>query len=226
MPSIGAVRYGSFAQEFNAHRMNIAVMASGEGTTLQAVLDACASGRLPARVGVVISNNAAAGALRRARDAGVPARHLSAATLGSGAALDKALLATLTEFDTDLVLLAGYLKRLGPLTLAGFAGRIINTHPALLPEFGGQGMYGAKVHRAVLAAGRPVSGATVHWVDENYDTGEVIAQVRVPVEPSDSAQSLAARVQAAERELVVGVLATAAAGRLEPPRPARPGVIS
>src|SRR5580658_6721315 len=131
MPSIGAVRYASFVQEFNALQMNIAILASGEGTTLQAVLDACAGGRLAARVAVVISNNPSAGALRRARSAGVPARHLSAVTAG---------------------------------------GRIINTHPALLPEFGGEGMFGSHVHRAVLAAGRRISGATVHWVDENYDT--------------------------------------------------------
>src|SRR5277367_4181460 len=130
MPSIGAVRYGSFAQEFNALRMNIAVMASGEGTTLQAVLDACTDGRLPARVVVVISNNAAAGALRRARAAGVPTRHLSLATAGGADPLDQALRDTLVGLGSDLVLLAGYMKRLGPLTLAAFAGRIINTHPA------------------------------------------------------------------------------------------------
>ena len=198
--------------------MKIAVLASGEGTTLQAVLDACSSGRLPARVAVVVSNNAAAGALRRARSAGVPARHLSAASAGGPGAQDQALSKTLVEFATDLVLLAGYMKRLGPSTLAAFAGRILNPHPALLPQFGGQGMYGLNVHRAVLAAGLKVSGASVHWVDENYDTGAVIAQVRVPVEPGDSAQSLAARVQAAERELVIEVLAAAASGSLTPPR--------
>ena len=206
--------------------MKIAVLASGEGTTLQAVLDACAGGRLAARVAVVISNNAAAGALRRARAAGVPTRHLSAATAGSVAAQDQALSSTLAEFATDLVLLAGYMKRLGPVTLAAFAGRIINTHPALLPQFGGQGMYGMNVHRAVLAAGLEESGASVHWVDENYDTGAVIMQVRVPVKPADSAQSLAARVQAAERELVIEVLAAAASGRLRPPQQRRAGATS
>jgi phosphoribosylglycinamide formyltransferase-1 len=218
MPSIGAVRYDSFVQEFNALPMNIGVLASGEGTTLQAVLDACASGRLPARVAVVISNNATAGALRRAQGAGVPARHLSAATVGGPQSLDQALSETLHEFAADWVLLAGYMKRLGPATLTRFAGRIINTHPALLPEFGGQGMFGANVHRAVLAAGRRTSGASVHWVDEDYDTGAVIAQVRVPVESGDSADSLALRVQAAERELVVEVLAAAASGKLTPPQ--------
>jgi phosphoribosylglycinamide formyltransferase-1 len=197
--------------------MIIAVLASGEGTTLQAVLDACAAGRVPARVGVVISNNRTAGALRRARAAAVPARHLSALTAGGEAAVDQLLRDTLLEFDAQWVLLAGYMKRLGPLTLAAFAGRIMNTHPALLPEFGGRGMYGMNVHRAVLAAGRSQSGATVHWVDATYDTGAMIRQVRVPVETGDSAESLAARVQAAERELVVEVLAAAASGRLKPP---------
>ncbi len=206
--------------------MNIAVLASGEGTTLQAVLDACGSGRLPARVGVVISNNGTAGALRRAQSAGVPTRHLSVQRAGGPLALDQALRDTLLEFGTDLVLLAGYMKRLGPLTLAAFAGRIINTHPALLPQFGGQGMFGLNVHRAVLAAGRATSGASVHWVDENYDTGAVIAQVRVAVEPGDSAEALAARVQAAERELVVEVLGAAASGRLTPPPPAPAGITS
>src|SRR5580698_4041776 len=114
MPSIGAVRYGSFVHEFNVIPMNIAVLASGEGTTLQAVLDACADGRLPARVAVVISNNAGAGALRRARDAAVPARHVSAASAGSVQSADQALRDTLTEFATDLVFLGGYMKRLGP----------------------------------------------------------------------------------------------------------------
>jgi phosphoribosylglycinamide formyltransferase 1 len=206
--------------------MNIAVLASGEGTTLQAVLDACADGRLPARVSVVISNNAAAGALRRARGAGVPTRHLSVATAGGVVPLDQVLRDTLVGFGSELVLLAGYMKRLGPLTLAAFAGRIINTHPALLPEFGGQGMFGINVHRAVLAAGRRTSGATVHWVDEDYDTGSVIAQVRVPVEQEERAESLAARVQAAERELVIEVLGAAASGRLKPPQPGQASATS
>jgi phosphoribosylglycinamide formyltransferase 1 len=197
--------------------MIIAVLASGEGTTLQAVLDACATGLVPARVGVVISNNRTSGALRRARAAGVPARHLSALSAGGEAAVDQVLRDTLLEFKAQWVLLAGYMKRLGPLTLTAFAGRIMNTHPALLPEFGGRGMYGLNVHRAVLAAGRRQSGATVHWVDATYDTGTMIRQVRVPVEMGDSAESLAARVQAAERELVVEVLAAAASGRLKPP---------
>ncbi len=193
--------------------MNLAVLASHEGTTLQAVLDACADGRIPARVAVVISNNAGSGALRRARLAGVDTVHLSEAGQGSAGILDTVLRDTLVAHGVELVLLAGYMKRLGPRTLARYAGRVLNTHPALLPKFGGRGMYGMNVHRAVVAAGEQTSGASIHLVDGEYDTGRVIAQVTVAVEPTDTPETLAARVQAAERELLVGVLAEVATGR-------------
>jgi len=198
--------------------LHIAVLASHEGTTLQAVLDACAGGRIPARVCLVISNNADSGALRRARAAGVPALHLSAATSApcatsahaasphTPAALDEAIGAALQANGADLVLLAGYMKPLGPRTLAHFAGRVLNTHPALLPGFGGRGMFGLHVHEAVLAAGATRSGASIHLVEAGYDTGAVVAQVSVPVEHGDTPRSLAARVQTAERELLVEVL--------------------
>jgi phosphoribosylglycinamide formyltransferase-1 len=192
--------------------MNIGVLASHEGTTLQAVLDACAAGRIAARVSVVISNNADSGALRRARAAGVAAVHLSTRTHPQPSELDEAIRATLVASDCELVLLAGYMKLLGARTLGAFAGRILNTHPALLPKHGGRGLYGMHVHRAVLAAGERESGASVHLVDQNYDTGPVLAQIRVPVEPGDRPETLAARVQCAERELLVGLLADLASG--------------
>jgi phosphoribosylglycinamide formyltransferase 1 len=193
--------------------LNLGVLASGEGTTLQAVLDACQGGRLEARVCVVISNNSGAGALRRAEAAGVPRRHLSSKTEASEGALDEAITVALRNADVDVVLLAGYMKKLGAQTLRAFAGRILNTHPALLPKFGGHGMYGERVHRAVLAAGERESGATVHLVTDEYDTGPVVRQCRVSVAPDDTFETLARRVQAAERELVVEVLAELAAGR-------------
>ncbi|HTY48964.1 MAG TPA: formyltransferase family protein [Steroidobacteraceae bacterium] len=197
----------------------VAVLTSHEGTTLQAVLDACAAGRIPARVCLVISNNGDSGALRRARAAAVPARHLSAATLaasggatgGPPAALDEAFCAALAASGAGLVLLAGYMKPLGPVTLGRFAGRVLNTHPALLPQFGGRGMFGMHVHEAVLAAGEQRSGASIHLVEAEYDTGAVLAQVSVPVQRQDTPRSLAARVQAAERELLVEVLGRIAA---------------
>src|SRR5262245_59072220 len=133
--------------------MRLGVLASHEGTTLQAVLDAVADGRLSATVAVVISNNRESGALRRARAAGVAAVHLSSATHPDVQQLDQAILECLTVAECDLVLLAGYMKKLGPRVLGKFGGRILNTHPALLPKFGGKGMYGNRVHEAVLASG-------------------------------------------------------------------------
>lgn len=197
--------------------MNIAVLASHEGTTLQAVLEACAAGKIAARVALVISNNADSGALRRARAARVDALHLSGATHPVPQELDRALCAALAERRIDVVLLAGYMRRLGPVTLGRFGGRILNTHPALLPRFGGQGMYGANVHRAVLASGERTSGASVHLVDGGYDTGPLLAQVSVPVEREDTEETLAARVQQAERALVVQVLAEIGCGERQLP---------
>lgn len=193
--------------------MNIAVLASHEGTTLQAVLDACAAGRIAGRVALVISNNADSGALRRARAAGVPGLHLSGATHADPLELDQAIAAALAHHDVDLVVLAGYMKKLGRATREAYPGRILNTHPALLPRFGGRGMYGALVHRAVLAAAERQSGASIHLIDEDYDTGPVLAQVSVPVEAGDTESSLAARVQQAERALLVQVLAELASGK-------------
>lgn len=192
--------------------MNIGILASHAGTTLQAVLDACASGELQARVSMVISNNAESGALQRARSSGVRWVHLSAKTHPDPTALDQAICSALTEAQTEVVLLAGYMKKLGPLMLRTFAGRILNTHPALLPKFGGPGMYGMHVHRSVLAAGERISGATFHLVEGEYDTGPVLAQCSVPVMDGDTPETLAERVQVSERRLVVAVLSHIAQG--------------
>lgn len=193
--------------------MRLGVLASGAGTTLQAVLDARALGTFTGEVALVISNNSTSGALERARKHGIPTLHLSSVTHPDPVHLDQAIMDALTAHGVEVVFLAGYMKRLGPLTLARYAGRILNTHPALLPKFGGQGMYGMNVHRAVLAAGEAETGATVHLVESEYDTGPVIAQASVPVLPGDTAEGLAERVQARERALVVEVLSDIAAGR-------------
>jgi phosphoribosylglycinamide formyltransferase-1 len=197
-----------------ADPIKLGVLASHEGTTLQAILDACASGRIAGRVSIVISNNSDAGALRRARAAGVATLHLSSKTHPSPELVDGAMCSALREAGCSVVMLAGYMKKLGPITLSEFAGRILNTHPALLPKFGGHGMYGLRVHEAVLAAGERESGASVHLVDAGYDTGRVIARCSVPVAPADTAETLAARVQAGERALVIDVLARIASGEL------------
>jgi phosphoribosylglycinamide formyltransferase 1 len=193
--------------------VRIAVLASHEGTTLQAIIDG-----MPGSVVAVISNNAEAGALTRARAAAIPAHHLSSRTHPDPDALDTAIATTLRASGAEIVVLAGYLRKIGPRTLAAFRGRILNTHPALLPKFGGQGMYGLHVHRAVLASGDAVTGASVHWVDAEYDTGAVIDRCEVAVEAADTAETLAARVQIRERALLVDVLARLARGQI-----ARPG---
>lgn len=192
--------------------MRLAVFASHTGTTLQAILDAVQNGRLRAHVAAVISNNGESRALQRARDAGVRAVHLSSVTHPDAAELDAALLALLRELDVDTVFLAGYMKKLGPAVLGAYAGKVFNTHPALLPKHGGRGMYGNRVHEAVLAAKESETGASIHLVDAGYDTGRVVAQCRVPVKATDSVETLAARVQESERELVVDTLARLAAG--------------
>jgi len=204
--------------------LRIGVLASHEGTTLQAILDACAAGEITARVVTVISNNSDSGALRRARAAGTEAVHLSSKTHPEPGALDAAIILALTEQQADVVMLAGYMKKLGPALLERYRGRILNTHPALLPKFGGHGMYGMRVHEAVLRAGETESGSSVHLVDAEYDTGRVLAQTQVPVEAGDTPETLAQRVQAAERRLLVAVLGQIAQGQyaLEGLAPRRP----
>jgi phosphoribosylglycinamide formyltransferase 1 len=177
--------------------VRVAVLVSGGGTNLQALLDALRASDL-ARVVRVISNRADAPALDRARRAGAAALALAdpADAAGLLAALD----------DAQLVVLAGYLKLVPAPVVARYRWRMINIHPALLPEFGGPGMYGQRVHAAVLASGARTSGASVHYVDEQYDRGPVIARARVPVEPGDTPETLAARVLLAEHRLLPSVV--------------------
>lgn len=194
--------------------LRIGVLASHEGTTLQCILDACASGRVNGCVALVISNNGNSGALRRASAAGGMALHLSSLTHEDAASLDGAIRDALLHAKVQVVLLGGYMKRLGPRTLEAFHGRILNTHPALLPKFGGVGMFGDRVFEAVLAARELESGASVHLVEADYDSGAILRQGRVPVFPGDSLTSLKARVQACERQLVVETLAAIGTGEL------------
>jgi len=197
-----------------ASPLRIGVLASHEGTTLQAILDACAAGQIPVQVAAVISNNSDSGALRRARAATARACHFSSKTHPEPGALDLAMARALREERVEVVMLAGYMKKLGPALLEQYRGRILNTHPALLPKFGGQGMYGMRVHEAVLRAGETESGPSLHLVDAEYDTGLVLAQAQVPVLEDDTPDSLAARVQERERRLVVAVLGQIAQGEL------------
>ena len=177
--------------------VRVAVLVSGGGTNLQALLDALQHSPI-ARVTRVISNRADAGALARAARAGVPAMVLQNPSDGAE------LLAALG--DAQLVVLAGYLKLVPKAVVSRFRGRMVNIHPALLPDFGGPGMYGHHVHAAVLASGAKESGVTVHFVDEDFDRGEIIAQEKVPVKPGDTPDTLAARVLEAEHRLLPQVV--------------------
>ena len=198
--------------------MNLGFLASGRGSTMQAVIDACKSGRLRAKPCVVISNNRDAQALARAWQEGIPAYHLSAKTEPDSGLLDAAILHTLQHHEVELVILAGYMKKLGMKTLTHYWGRILNIHPSLLPKFGGQGRYGIHVHEAVLAAGERETGATVHLVEgEEYDQGTILSQCRVPVYTGDTADTLAQRVLVHEHRLLVETLEQILAGKLALP---------
>ena len=168
----------------------IAVLASGRGSNLQAIIehfDNLARERL-AKVVLVASNRADSPALIRAATASIDIANFDAADDGAQ------LLDLLRKFRVDLVVLAGYLKRIPPTVIREYSGRILNIHPALLPAFGGEGMYGARVHEAVIASGARESGVTVHLVDNEYDRGPIVAQWRIPVEQSDTPETLAAKV--------------------------------
>jgi phosphoribosylglycinamide formyltransferase-1 len=186
--------------------MRLAVLASHEGSTLQALIDACAAQTLDAEVVLVVSNNSKAGALRRAVAANIDTRHISIKTHGSEAAANQAIADALSDTKADWVLLLGYMKKMGEAILRKFSGRIINIHPALLPDFGGQGFFGRKVHEAVHAAGVNETGATLHIVGQDYDTGPIIAQIRVPVLSDDDIDAIELRVKTAERKLLVDTL--------------------
>ncbi|MBC6680992.1 phosphoribosylglycinamide formyltransferase [Zhenpiania hominis] len=174
--------------------VNISVLVSGGGTNLQALIDKVESGELAgAEIVQVISSREGVFALERAAKAGIKGKVIKDTD---------GLLKALAEEDTDLVVLAGYMKVLEPPVIDAYRGRIINIHPSLIPKYCGKGFYGKRVHQAVLDGGETVSGATVHFVDEGVDTGEIILQREVPVEPGDTAETLAARVLKTEHVIL------------------------
>ncbi len=183
--------------------MRVAVCASGGGSNLGALLQALDQSP-DAQIVLVLGNRPDAGALERGRAAGVPVEVLTDFRDGPE------WLGRLAAHQVDLIVLAGYLKMVPPAVIAEYRGRILNIHPALLPKFGGAGMYGHHVHAAVLASGDTQSGATVHLVDEVYDRGEILAQAVVPVLSDDTADRLAARVLRAEHQLLPAVVLHAA----------------
>ena len=175
--------------------LRIGVLVSGGGTNLQAIFDAIDSGRITnAEVAVVISNNAGAYALERAKNRGVEAVCLSPKQFETREAFNQALLEKVDSYGLDLVVLAGYLVTIPPAMIAKYRGRIINIHPSLIPSFCGVGYYGLKVHEAALQRGVKITGATVHFVDEGMDSGPIILQKAVEVQPGDTPKALQQRV--------------------------------
>lgn len=172
----------------------IACLASGSGSNVQAIIDAIESGTLPARIAAVISNVPGAGVLDRAKRHGIPAVVVDHRAHHRREDFERQLCATIDGYGIELVCLCGFLRVLTPLFVSHYPDRILNIHPALLPDFGGRGFHGMKVHQAVLAAGRRTSGCTVHVVDAEVDHGPTILQRTVPVLPGDTPETLAARV--------------------------------
>lgn len=179
----------------------LAILVSGRGSNMMKLIEACEQGRLQASVELVISNNVDSQALVTARKENINAVHLSSRTHPDADALDVAMKDLFEKFEIDYVLLAGFMKKIGPKTLSAYKHRIINIHPSLLPRFGGKGMFGLNVHKAVVAAGEKVTGVTIHLVDDEYDKGAILAQKTVEVSEKDTAESLATKVLRVEHIL-------------------------
>ena len=195
-------------------RLKLAFLASRNGSAFRAAVEAAEAGPLAADIVLLVSNSARAPALDFASARGIPHRVIPTA-VDPGAA-DRELAEALAASGADWVVLSGYLRRIGPAVLARFPDRILNIHPGPLPAFGGEGMYGRRVHEAVIAAGAPQSEVTIHLVDGEYDHGRVLGRWPVPVEPGDTPETLEQRVTALEPEVMTRILMDLAEGRLEP----------
>jgi phosphoribosylglycinamide formyltransferase 1 len=184
-------------------KKKIGVLISGGGTNLQAIIDSCESGILKdtGEVAAVISNRAGAFGLERAKKHNIPAVFIDPKRSDNSKIYCAELTKEFKKYKVDLICLAGFLSKLEKNFVKEFKGRILNIHPALLPKFGGKGMYGHHVHEAVIAAGDSCSGATVHWVDEEYDHGNIVKQGKVPVFGIDTPETLAKRVLEVEHEI-------------------------
>jgi len=192
--------------------LKLGFLASGNGSSARAIVAAVRAGGLDAEARLLVSNNRSAAALAFAAEAGVPS--LVIATKDDPAAADARLAEAMTAHGVELIVLSGYLRQLGPVTLGRYAGRVLNIHPGPLPQFGGHGMYGRRVHEAVIAAGAAQSGICIHLVDEEYDRGPVIARRSVAVEPGDTPETLQARVTAREPAFYVETLRRIAEGAI------------
>ena len=183
--------------------LRVLVMVSGGGTNLQAILDSVQSGEITdTEIVGVISNNPGAYALERGEKAGVPVECISPKSYASRAEFNQEFLKAIDSYEPDLIVLAGFLVVIPPEMIQKYRNRIINIHPSLIPKYCGKGFYGKRVHKAVLEGGEKESGATVHFVDEGVDTGEIILQEKVPVLEGDTPDELAARVLKVEHRIL------------------------
>lgn len=192
--------------------LKLGFAASRNGSSARAIIAAIEAGALDAEARLVVSNNRTAAALAFAEQHGVATRCIP--TQADAGAADQRFCKAMQDAGVELIVLSGYLRRLGPETLNTYAGRILNIHPGPLPAFGGEGMYGRRVHEAVLAAGVPASGVAVHVVDGDYDTGPVIAQQSVEILPDDTPETLEARITALEPAFFVETLQRIGQGAL------------
>jgi len=196
------------------NKLKLGFLASHGGSNMQSIIDACKSGKINAVPVVVISNNSNSMALERAKNEGIPSYHISQKKYPDPDSLDRAIIDVLEKYNVDLVILAGYMKKLGNKVIQRFNGRILNIHPALLPRYGGEGMYGRFVHEAVIKNNETESGCTVHIVDEVYDHGRILGQAKVPVFPDDTPDTLAERVLEQEHKLYPEVIRKIASGEI------------
>lgn len=178
--------------DFKKEKMRICFCASHGGSNMQAILDAIQAGTLLAEASLLITNNSQSYAKERAATFGMPAYHLSGKTNPDN--LNEAIMERLRSHNANIIVLAGYMKKLDDSIIDFVEGRVLNIHPALLPKFGGEGMYGMNVHNAVISAGEKVSGASVHLVNNHYDEGRILNQMQCEVLPNDTPEELAARV--------------------------------
>jgi phosphoribosylglycinamide formyltransferase-1 len=187
-------------------KKRLAVFCSGTGSNFKALFHAIIEHELPAEIVLCLSNRSQCGAVDFAKEYGIETLHLSEKQFGTNDDFAHAMLSALQERQIDMILLAGYLRKIPDAVIAAYPEKIVNIHPSLLPQFGGHGMYGMRVHEAVIESGETRSGATVHFVNEEYDKGRIIMQNHVPVLPGDTAETLAERVLRCEHRLYPAAL--------------------
>jgi len=190
------------------------VFASGRGSNLQAIIDGVEEGRLNCEIVFVMSNNSSSGALEIARKKNIPAYHLSERVFHKNN-FEESLIDLLEKHKPDLIVLAGYMKLVSISVIRRFENRIINIHPALLPKFGGKGMYGMNVHNAVFQAGEKVSGVTIHIVNENYDEGKIIYQEKIDISDCKSPEEIAEKVLKLEHKVYPEVIQKIIEGKIK-----------